>query len=84
MTFMPIYEYRCAGCDCAFETFVRSGQDGDAQCPSCHGTRLRREMSVFAARGSTANGAAAAAEAIASNGGGRITGGCCGGGCGCH
>jgi putative FmdB family regulatory protein len=81
---MPIYEYRCADCDRSFEAFVRPGRD-DAECPSCHGSKLERELSVFAARNGASNGdaAAAASAAIASNG--RASGGgCCGGGCGCH
>jgi putative FmdB family regulatory protein len=85
---MPIYEFRCDDCGTAFETLVRAGHRGDAQCPRCNGGRLSREMSVFAA-GSGGAGAAmsAAADAIASGGGttGRMGGGgCCGGGCGCH
>jgi putative FmdB family regulatory protein len=83
---MPIYEYRCVECDRSFEAFVRNGAD-DASCPECHGSRLTREMSTFAARGSNGDGASAAMNAIAANGGsaGRMTGGGCGGGgCGCH
>ena len=83
---MPIYEYRCVECDQSFEAFVRSGRD-DAECPTCHGSHLTREMSTFAARGSNGDGASAAMSAIASNGGaaGRMGGGGCGSGsCGCH
>jgi len=83
---MPIYEYHCSDCDRSVEVLVRAGHDEDAECPGCRGSRLTREMSVFAARGGDSNGVAAAAQAIASNGGGRPSGGggCCGGGCGCH
>src|SRR6266851_2191152 len=45
---MPIYEYRCDDCEVSFETFVRAGHDEDAECPTCHGDKLSREMSVFA------------------------------------
>ena len=80
---MPIYEYRCTDCESTFEAFVRSGHN-DAECPSCHGDHLTREMSVFASR-SNGDGAAAISNAIAQNGGSRMGGGgCCGGGCGCH
>jgi len=80
---MPIYEYRCTDCESTFEAFVRPGHD-DAECPSCHGDRLTREMSVFASR-TNGDGAAALSNAIAQNGGSRMGGGgCCGGGCGCH
>lgn len=73
---MPIYEYRCEDCDSSFETLVRPGHDEDAECPSCHGAHLSREMSVFAAHG--ANG-----EMPAAGGGMTRGGGCCGGSCGC-
>lgn len=75
---MPIYEYRCDECASSFETLVRPGHEEDAECPACHGSRLSREMSVFAA---ARNGAESAPVA----GGPRMGGGgCCGGGCGCH
>jgi putative FmdB family regulatory protein len=77
---MPIYEYRCENCDKSFETLVRPGHGDDAQCPSCNGLNLSREMSVFASRWSDGE--------TKSNGGGtpmmRTGGGCCGGSCGCH
>lgn len=76
---MPIYEYRCEDCESSFETLVRPGHDEDAECPSCHGGRLYREMSVFASRG------AGGRDVPAAGGGGlmRGGGGCCGGSCGC-
>lgn len=76
---MPIYEYRCRDCGCRFETLVRGG-DTATECPTCHGRRLGREMSVFAPR-SGAPGEAPSPAMTAANGSG---GGCCGGGiCGC-
>jgi putative FmdB family regulatory protein len=51
---MPIYEYRCVNCDRSFEAFVRPG-DGGARCPACHGSKLTREMSTFAARAGNGN-----------------------------
>jgi putative FmdB family regulatory protein len=83
---MPIYEYRCANCDRSFEAFVRG--DESAQCPHCHGSKLTREMSTFAARATNGDSASAVASAIANSGtssnGGMTGGGCCGGACGCH
>ena len=84
---MPIYEYRCTNCDRTFEALVRPG-DSSAECPHCHGSKLTRELSTFAAR-SNGDSSAAAASAIANSGtsnGGGFTGGggCCGGSCGCH
>ena len=81
---MPIYEYHCTDCDRSVEVLVRHGNQEDAECPTCHGSHLTREMSVFAPRGGDSNGVAAAAQAMASNGGGRPSGGCGGGACGCH
>ncbi|HUO06672.1 MAG TPA: zinc ribbon domain-containing protein [Candidatus Binataceae bacterium] len=83
---MPIYEYRCLKCEFSFEALVRPGHD-DAECPQCGGSKLEREMSTFASRGSSGDAIAAAENAIAGNGGGSgmTGGGCCGGGgCGCH
>lgn len=43
---MPIHEYRCRGCQAAFETLVRTG---DAPtCPSCRSADLERLVSLFA------------------------------------
>jgi putative FmdB family regulatory protein len=75
---MPIYEYHCEDCDNSFETFVQPGHD-EAQCPSCNGVKLSREMSVFASRGGSTT--------TQPNGNGAAMmrgGGCCGGSCGCH
>ena len=44
---MPIFEYRCLQCERDFEVLVmRSGEI--QQCPSCKGTRLEKQLSVFA------------------------------------
>jgi putative FmdB family regulatory protein len=80
---VPIYEYRCTNCERSFEAFVRPGDSG-AQCPHCNGSKLTREMSTFAARGSNGDSAAAVASAMANSGTSNGGGGCCGGGCGCH
>jgi putative FmdB family regulatory protein len=44
---MPLYEYACATCDHRFESLVRG--DRAPECPSCHGTALEKQLSVFAA-----------------------------------
>lgn len=47
---MPIYEYRCQECGTKFEKLVRRASESpEAACPSCHGTRLTLELSVFSA-----------------------------------
>jgi putative FmdB family regulatory protein len=79
---MPIYEYRCEDCARRFETFVRPGRD-EAECPSCHGANLARELSVFASGSPSreaSNGNAVAASADAPFKGSP----CCGGACGCR
>ncbi len=52
---MPIYEYRCEGCQHRFETLVR-GAEAPA-CPTCGSQTLAREFSTFAV--STGGGASA-------------------------
>ena len=58
---MPIYEYRCAKCDRSFEAFVRPG-DALPNARIVTARKLTREMSTFAARGSSGDGAAAVAS----------------------
>ena len=47
---MPIFEYRCAGCDTAFEELVLSRSNARVKCPSCGGTKVKPLVSRFAAR----------------------------------
>jgi putative FmdB family regulatory protein len=58
---MPIYEYRCQGCEEKFELLIRSSSDEKNQaCPKCSGTSINRMLSTFAV----------GAAAPSSNGGG--------------
>lgn len=43
---MPIYEYACLDCDHRFETLVRGS--AAPECPACHGSKLQKQLSVFA------------------------------------
>jgi len=43
---MPIYEYRCSGCDHKFEELVRSA-DEPVACPACANAEVKRLLSVF-------------------------------------
>ena len=43
---MPLFEYRCGGCDHQFELLVR--QSTKLECPKCAGTQLVKQLSVFA------------------------------------
>jgi putative FmdB family regulatory protein len=42
---MPIYEYLCRDCSKQFETLVSGAET--PECPSCHGARLEKQLSVF-------------------------------------
>jgi putative FmdB family regulatory protein len=47
---MPIYEYRCRKCQCAFETLVLSARDAsEVSCPKCHEKEVERLLSCFTA-----------------------------------
>jgi putative FmdB family regulatory protein len=43
---MPLYEYVCSDCDRRFETLVT--RERQPACPSCQGTNLQKQLSVFA------------------------------------
>jgi putative FmdB family regulatory protein len=68
---VPIYEYVCMECESHFEELVRNGEEPD--CPDCSSANVRRQLSVFAMHGGTAE-----QPTFRSSGGG-----CCGGSCGC-
>jgi putative FmdB family regulatory protein len=72
---MPIYEYRCNGCEKEFEQYVQTAQTAVA-CPACRSVRVTRRLSVL---GALRLGSTFAAPGMSGGGG------CCGGGgCGCH
>jgi len=70
---VPIYEYRCKGCQNDFEKYV-AGAAAAVACPTCQSPDVMRKLSVFGLK--TAPGVAASAMSAG--------GGCCGGGCSCH
>ena len=70
---MPIYEYRCRGCQQDFERYLPSTATTVA-CPACASGDVMRKLSVF---GMKTDSAMAATMPSAG-------GGCCGGGCSCH
>jgi putative FmdB family regulatory protein len=49
---MPLYDYRCADCDKAFELLVKISDT--PVCPECGGQRLEKLVSKPAAPGQTA------------------------------
>ena len=70
---MPIYEYVCMQCEAHFEELVRNGKQPD--CPDCGAPNVRKQLSVFAAQGSSSEAGFGTGPSAA--------GGCCGGSCGC-
>jgi putative FmdB family regulatory protein len=69
---MPLYEYLCRDCGCAFERYVRAWGDPVA-CPDCAGASVEKKVSSFAFTAAGGTGVSA--------GGGC---GCGRGACGCH
>jgi putative FmdB family regulatory protein len=70
---VPVYEYACMECEEHFEELVR--MDAEAPpCPNCASTDVLRQLSVFAAHGTSVQ---------PSFGQTAAGGGCCGGSCGC-
>ena len=78
---MPIYEYRCAGCDERFEELVRRPEDSVA-CPECDGAQVTRLLSTFAGVGGAKQMAKPDPSRLMADVGRSGGGGCCGGGCG--
>jgi putative FmdB family regulatory protein len=61
---MPLYEYRCARCEKAFEKYARTFTDRP-DCPSCGAADVTRLLSTFA----VSSGAGSRAESGPSFGG---------------
>jgi len=51
---MPIYEYICRDCQHKFEALVSAARQ--PECPSCHGTGLEKQLSVFAVSAKSGGG----------------------------
>ncbi len=75
---MPLYEYSCSDCQAKFELLVSHQHADEVVCVKCHGEKVRRLLSVFAAK--RRNGEDSFNGERPSMGGC----GCGGGGCGCH
>jgi putative FmdB family regulatory protein len=43
---MPIFEYRCRGCNAQFETIALSPRE-KIICPKCHSKAADKQLSVF-------------------------------------
>lgn len=48
---MPLYEYRCEGCQHKFEVMQSLGaKPEETVCPRCHAVKAQRLMSAFASK----------------------------------
>jgi putative FmdB family regulatory protein len=54
---MPIYEFHCQECGKESELLVRTTDWSEAECPHCHGHKLEKKLSVFAAASGEGAGA---------------------------
>lgn len=54
---MPLFEYTCTNCGCRFEKLQKAGVECRTECPACGSAEVRKEMSTFAAGGSSPAGA---------------------------
>ncbi|HEY4033340.1 MAG TPA: zinc ribbon domain-containing protein [Ktedonobacteraceae bacterium] len=75
---MPLYEYYCSDCQNKFELLVGHQQADDVVCVKCQGEKVRRLLSVFAAKRGSGEDSSLGGERPS------MGGGCCGGACGCH
>lgn len=78
---MPLYEYRCHGCEKVFEVLQTTGAGRRGlECPECGGRSLDKLLSVFApATGNGARSASPVGEPCGAAGCPRAHGMSCGG-----
>jgi putative FmdB family regulatory protein len=74
---MPLYEYRCEGCENRFEALVLSSDD-EITCPKCEGAKLEKLFSAFGVK--TGNSIPISSTPVSSVGSGC---GCTPVSCGC-
>jgi putative FmdB family regulatory protein len=68
---MPLYEYRCSGCQKRTELLVLAGDVASTPvCPSCGGHDMNRLLSTFAAQGGEGKGSSKGFDADTACGGG--------------
>jgi putative FmdB family regulatory protein len=61
---MPIYEFTCENCGEGFEELVRSSESvSEVACPACRSRRVRKQISLIAARTGVRSTAAPATAA---------------------
>lgn len=54
---MPLFEYRCEGCQSTFERIVFSGDEEQITCPCCNGNKVEKLMSCVSFIGGSGLGA---------------------------
>ncbi len=91
---MPLYEYYCKDCQTKFELLTTYTESlVDVECARCHGSHVRKLISVFARTRPSTPGFggdfADAGDDFGDDGEGGEEGeggegGCCGGSCGCN
>lgn len=58
---MPIYEFACEQCGEPFEELVlRPSAEDEIRCPKCGSRSVRKKVSLFSSRGSSASAQTAA------------------------
>jgi putative FmdB family regulatory protein len=74
---MPIFEYRCATCNHAFEELILTRNQEHVECPNCGGSAVEPLVSRFAAQTgnkfSNFGECASRAAGICEAGGGTMT-----------
>jgi putative FmdB family regulatory protein len=81
---MPVYEYKCKGCEVRFEALRPMSQsDQPIDCPRCGSAGVERQISVFAAISRGEGGSSKMIASSAPSGCGSCAGGHCAS-CGSH
>ena len=59
---MPIYEFECPKCHADFDELVRSAEAvKDVACPNCGSRKVKKKLSSFASKVSSASSSVSAA-----------------------
>ena len=75
---MPLFEYTCQRCGKAFERLLPRAEADRTTCPHCGSNHVKRELSIFAAAVSQAEGSPCASGTCSlSAGAGSCSTGAC-------
>ncbi|OGU33062.1 MAG: hypothetical protein A2057_11090 [Ignavibacteria bacterium GWA2_35_9] len=54
---MPLFEYKCSGCENRFEVLHKSSANLEkVECPECHSVEVKKLLSTFSASGFSKSG----------------------------